>query len=284
MMNHYINEYEKLIRSTLQNLGCKKELTDNQLRINGRQPENLKNNISHYGISQLSQFFCSVMHRLIKNKPRDILVYPKFDYKGREIGINKLKEKVIKGEALTPNLSKLIFDVPQSKKNDPLLNEWGIHHFHIPEKDGNQTFVNRTDNLLFAIVTDANFILLDVLPHSNETNTYVPWADTKIIEKVEIYYPYMIKPYFIKSGVPPLTSEQRNILRSKNGNTNIITGGGNEYSSPGLGSMASGLPMDSLIQSDKNICFLATLKEPNITLVFDENYQLKTSDVSNRST
>ena len=279
MINHYINEYEALIRTTLKDLGCNKQLTDSQLRKNDQRNEDFKNKIDNCKIHQLSQFFYSVIHRLIKMKPREVIIYPNFDYKGNEAGINKLLHKVSNGELLTPNLSKLVFDVAQSKMNDPLLNEWAIHHFHIPEEDGNKAFVTRTNDLLFAIVTNEHFILLDILPHENETKTYVPWADTKIIEKIETHYPQMLRPYFVKSGAKPLTSEERNSIRSKNGNTHIITDGGNEYKLPGLGSMSSGLPMKSLKESDISISFLSTIKEPNKTLIFDENYRLNTNEV-----
>ena len=56
-------------------------------------------------------------------KPREVIIYPNFDYKGNKTGINKLLNKVSNGELLTPNLSKWVFDVAQSKMNDPLLNE-----------------------------------------------------------------------------------------------------------------------------------------------------------------
>ena len=89
----------------------------------------------------------------------------------------------------------------------------------------------------------------------------------------------MLRPYFVKSGAKPLTSDERNSIRSKNGNTHIITDSGNEYKPPGLGSMSSGLPMNSLRESGISISFISAIQESNKKLIFDENYRLKTNEV-----
>lgn len=270
-------EYENLMRSELSFLGCNRQLTDKQLRRLDRRDESIKSQVTDYELELLSHFFYSVVHRLIKPKPRNVIEYEKFDYKGNDTGISNLKKKAFNGEILTPHLSKQVFDVDQSRKNDPMLNEWGIYHFHIPEYEGSGSFVNRSSNLLFVIVTQDEFILLDVQPHSDETETYEPWVDTGIISKIERYYPQLLTKYFVGNGRQPLTFEKRKNLRAINANTSIITDVGNEYNPPGFGTVAAGLPINVIRQSDKARAFIQQLEaaeENDGALKFDENYNL----------
>lgn len=268
-------QYEQLMRSELRSLGCNRQFTDDQLKKKDKRDSSLTSNIQDYELSLLSNLFYSIIHRLFVQKPRQIIKYPEFDDKGNAVGIANLERKIVNGESLIPHLSKLIFDTDQSSNNDPMLNEWSIHHFHIPPNDGNGTFVTRSSDLLFAIVTEDQFIFLDVQPHSDSTGTYEPWIDVGIIEKIEEHYPTLLEQHYIGDGRTPLTQEQRKALRSKNDNTNIITTCGKEYRTPGFGSVAAGLPVSSIIKGDRASALIESLPaEPAVQLKFDTNYNL----------
>lgn len=270
-------EYEKLIRGELLNLGCNRQLTDNQLKRSDRRDQSITDSLKDYELSLLSQFFYSVVNRLFVTEPREIVEYSNFDYKGNDVGITRLKKKIIEGDNLVPHLSKRIFEVDQARMNDPMLNEWGIYHFHVPDIDGNGWFVKRTDDLLFAIVTEGQFIFIDINTHSSTTGTYEPWADLNIIEKIEDHYPELLSQYYVGDGKTPLTSEQRQNLRVKNCNTNIITTKGREYRHPGLGTVSAGLPIQSIVYSDMAMDLVDRLEEANKNsglLLFDGSYRL----------
>lgn len=273
-------QYETLMRNELKALGCNKQFTDEQLKKKDRRDNSFKGG-NDYELSLLSNLFYSVVYRLFKQKPRQVVKYQGFDDKGNSAGIQNLERKIANGESLAPHLSKYIFDIDQARNNDPMLNEWSIYHFHIPPSDGNGSFVTRSKDLLFAIVTDDQFIFLDVQPHSDSTGTYEPWVDISIIEKIESNYPDLIQPYYLGEGRTPLTNEQRKNLRAKNCNTNIITTSGKEYRIPGCGSVSAGLPVNSIRQGDMATSFiddiLNNVSSNSVTLSFDKNYQLVAS-------
>lgn len=273
-------QYELLMRNELKALGCNKQFTYEQLKKKDRRDNSFKGG-NDYELSLLSKLFYSVVYRLFKQKPRQVVKYQGFDDKGNSSGIQNLERKIANGESLVPHLSKYIFDIDQARHNDPMLYEWSIYHFHIPPSDGNGSFVTRSKDLLFAIVTDEQFIFLDVQPHSDNTGTYEPWIDISIIEKIESNYPDLIQPYYLGEGRTPLTNEQRKNLRAKNCNTNIITNSGKEYRIPGCGSVSAGLPGNSIMQGDMATSFingiLNNASSNSVTLSFDENYRLVAS-------
>ena len=269
-------QYEKLIRDELRSLGCGKQFTE-------QQPKNIDRRGSttpgckDYELLLLSNMFYSIVHRLFKMKPRQVVRYQGFDEKGNSAGIANLENKIIKGESLIPHLSKNIFEIDQARKNDPMLNEWSIYHFHIPPVDGGGLFVNRTKDLLFSIVTDDHFIFLDIKPHPDKSGTYNPWVDVGIIEKIEEFYPELLEQYYVGEGRLPfkLTTEQLENLRKANGSTNIITASGKEYEPPGFGSFADGLPVSSVCQSDVAMALIESLAgDTAVKLAFDDNYNL----------
>lgn len=273
-------QYEMLMRNELKALGCNKQFTDEQLKKKDRRDNFFKGG-NDYELSLLSNLFYSVVYRLFKQKPRQVVKYQGFDDKGNSAGIQNLERKIVNGESLVPHLSKYIFDIDQARNNDPMLNEWSIYHFHIPPSDGDGSFVTRSKDLLFAIVTDDQFIFLDVQPHSNSTGTYEPWIDISIIEKIEFNYPDLIQPYCLGEGRTPLTNEQRKNLRARNCNTNIITTSGKEYRIPDCGSVSAGLPVNSIRQGDMATSFIDNIlnntSSNSVTLSFDKNYQLVAS-------
>lgn len=270
-------QYEQLMRSELKLLGCNKQLTDEQLKKKDRRDNSIASNIQDYELSLLSNLFYSIVHRLFVQKPRQVVKYQGFDEKGNSTGIANLERKITNGDSLIPHLSKLIFDADQARNNDPMLNEWSIYHFHIPPSDGNGSFVTRSNDLLFAILTEDYFIFLEIQPHSDNTGTYEPWVDVRIIEKIEEHYPELLEQYYVGDGRTPLTPEQRKNLRSRNANTNIITTNGKEYRIPGCGTVAAGLPVNSIIKGDMAIAFIESLSgDSSLKLAFDANFNLVT--------
>jgi hypothetical protein len=270
-------QYDQLMRRELRSLGCNKQLTDEQLKKRDRRDNSITSNIQDYELSLLSHLFYSVAHRLFVQKPRQVVKYQGFDEKGNSAGITNLERKITNGDSLVPHLSKLIFDADQARNNDPMLNEWSIYHFHIPPIDGSGSFVTRSNDLLFAILTEDYFIFLDIQPHSNSTGTYEPWVDVGIIEKIEEHYPELLEQYYVGDGKTPLTPEQRKNLRSRNVNTNIITSNGKEYRFPGCGTVGSGLPVNSIIKGDMANAFIESLSgDSSEKLTFDANFNLVT--------
>lgn len=76
--------------------------------------------------------------------------------KKSQSGYKTLKAKFANGDDVTPHLSSNILN---DTYEDYLLNDWGIHHFHLGQNisDG---FAGRTGPLLFALITNSNVTAL----------------------------------------------------------------------------------------------------------------------------
>ena len=115
--------------------------------------------------------------RLVEPKPRKVLRARGFNQSEAVVRnaekVNLLLAKIRIGTEVTPHLSKDIksfYSNPQPtlkhRRNlDLLLNDWGIHHFHIQHELGQDGFVERGDPLLFGIVRSTTFYAIAVKGH-----------------------------------------------------------------------------------------------------------------------
>jgi len=136
--------------------------------------------------------YFNVQKRRITKKPRKVLISREFkcplEY---QAAVNTIIDRAEKGEDLTPYLSKLLLDADY---NDSLLNDWGIHHFHLSNLPDpkNPQFVERTKSLLFARVTNDCFYLIAVMKHGDWTNKqlleilHANWPDSLQIYRCDI--------------------------------------------------------------------------------------------------
>jgi len=100
------------------------------------------------------------------------------------------------GGNLNAHLSRTLLD---SNYNDPLLNDWGIHHFHLGiamESDG---FVERTGALLFARITESSIYFIDVMKHGD-------WTRRRLLEICIANWPELTERYKLR-GVLGLTTQ-----------------------------------------------------------------------------
>jgi hypothetical protein len=151
-------------------------------------------------------------------------------------GYAALKTMIEAGADLTPHLSTHLTDPDY---DDPMLNDWGIHHFHLgttphPTRHG---FVARTGPLLYGCVMDDRFLCLQIMAHSN-------WTNPQLIEIWHNNWPQMLEPYKLKgfsASTPPVTDTELNQLRRGRVNTLQQLPDGSLIAPPGGGVSASGL-------------------------------------------
>jgi len=169
-----------------------------------------------------------------------------------QAGWERLKGIIESGGNITPNLSKL---VDRLTNKDSLLNDWGVHHFHLGENlDGN--FIERTGPLLFALVTNDRFYAINVFNHG-------AWADEEIVEIIHRNWPEVVKPYKINDAslATQISEEQRLTLRAKNGNSFVSVSDGTVYAPPGGGIVCSGYNVQAVLQTHRQRDLLRTLED-----------------------
>lgn len=150
----------------------------------------------------------------------------------QDSALSDIELKFKNGETLKPYLSRKITDLGY---NDPLLNDWGIYHFHLGtviEADG---FIERSGPLLFAYVNNENAYFLAVGNHNS-------WTDQGLIEILHRDFPESIEIF--KSDIIPVdgaySSDDIKILRPRV-NYMLTLSDGTVYHSIGGGVMTSGV-------------------------------------------
>lgn len=194
------------------------------------------------------RFFDSI-RRAIQAKPRKIKISDRFAYPAKyEAGWLNLQRKIKLGESLRPHLSK---DHLSLRNSDGLLDDWGVHHFHLGLLPHSKCpdLVERTPPVVFAFVTDDTFYAINTFEHEG-------WTNTEIVETLHQNWPEAISRYVIH-GIPsePLTDMQRKTLRRKRAGCFITVEDGTVYAPIGGPISAAGMAVEAVIRTD--ICHRA---------------------------
>jgi hypothetical protein len=240
MKMDFFSDLSKELQRILKEFGLTAP-TFEQLRLQDKRSDELKNKIENYDLRNLLLHFFTVYSRRVpvlkwKVHISDRLVDSK--------EISGIITKLSNGEDLNSLLSNRVSKLNQKKFADLLLSEWGIFHLHFDEK--------RSENLLFIYFSDANAYLIDILPHEKADGSVVTWTNTDLIQVMHDNWPSVLRPYIFKtkSESPVLTTEQRRTLRNKAANSTVIVNDGTEYMPMGGGYSASKHPANAVIKSD----------------------------------
>ncbi|WP_347505847.1 hypothetical protein [Pseudomonas anguilliseptica] len=156
------------------------------------------------------RFFDSLRRR-ISAAPRALNVSDVFSVPiGFEQGWATFSGKISQGGDLNPHLS----GAHQSLLNhDGLLNDWGVHHFHLGIKlqAKKPHLIERTGPVVIAYVNANTFYAIGIYDHKP-----APWSKLEIIEALHRNWPEAIEQ-FVAHGVSgaELSEEQRTNARKK---------------------------------------------------------------------
>ncbi|KAA0998421.1 hypothetical protein F0H41_18795 [Vibrio cholerae] len=169
-----------------------------------------------------------------------------------ESGWERLKGLIKSGHDLTPNLSKLVNNL---NNKDSMLNDWGVHHFHLGENMKGD-FIERTGPLLFALLVEDKFYAIGIFNHGS-------WADQDIVEIIHRNWSSVVERYQIKGIVSstPLTEQERLNLRKRNANSFVTVQDGTVYAPIGGGMVSSGFNMQAVMRKDRQQKFLRNLEQ-----------------------
>jgi len=220
-------------------------------------------------IDEVSRIYFNLLKRLPKAKPRQV-------HRSRELTdkiltdalatvLNTIADFSQRGNSLQPFLHRLL---EHSDFNDRLLNDWGVLHFHLggvtPESDG---YVSRSNDLLFAFVTDTDFYMLDIMSHPPldrlpPASTSTSWAAHELIEVLHRNWPAVIARYRVPDeGMGHLLSDaERADMRAGGVVACTKLADGTVYFPPGGGYMTTGLSKNVLVESDKLLDYMQTLE------------------------
>ena len=172
-------------------------------------------------------------------RPRKIILSDTFKCpENLQTGWDHLQVLIKTGQNITPNLSKKVKDLYEK---DPILNDWGVHHFHLGNNIKGE-FIERTRLLLFSLITNENFYAIGIYEHGS-------WCDVEIVEIIHRNWPEEIAKNRITgiNSAPEITQQQRRNLRDKNANSFVTMSDGTTYAPIGGGVNGAGYNCQSTI-------------------------------------
>lgn len=220
---------------------------------------------------EVSHAYFNVHKRMVEPVPRAILKSQTFTCpQDLQAGLVEVENKITAGTSLRPNLSKRLTDLDY---DDPMLNDWGIHHIHLGTVIGASGFTDRTGPLLFARFDRSNAYLLGVFDHGH-------WSDQSLIQLIHDNWPDSIKNFRVQNIISgqQLTDENIATLRKKNINGQITVSDGTLYGAIGGGYVTSGKSLNVVMISDR---FTLRLQEMQ-KAVADNIDQIKASAIESK--
>jgi hypothetical protein len=184
--------------------------------------------------------------RSISNRKRVVVVGPRVAAKLNEFpAIAEIQRRIEAGQDLKAYLHKPIFTQSSNEFADPLLLDWGIHHFHLGADLGQQSVV-RTGDLLFARVTGDRAIFIDVQPHG-------VWNSEELLRTMIRIAPEDFETNKLKNvvGLSVNYSEAENAQLRKIGGNGIHEVDGNFYAMLGGGISGAKTRVQSLRFADQ---------------------------------
>ena len=198
------------------------------------------------------------MKKLISSVPRTIYYSEEFSCpKAYKEALSKLENSIKKGENLIPYMSKRVMD---PGFNDGLLNDWGIHHFHLNvKKEEDSIFIKRSDWLLLAYINEQSAYFIGVYPHRKPHL----WSHINLVEIMDKNWPEVIEKYklegFLKLDTK-LDDKSYAKLRRSNLLTLVEVGEGKVYGMIGGGYASNGSSIEAVRTSDYWVNYLRKIE------------------------
>lgn len=181
----------------------------------------------------------SLRRRIPLNTPRSVVKAKDFAVPNPyRTSFRNFEQAIRRGDSLRPYLSE---KVGKLHYEDQLLNDWGIHHFHLGNTLLANGFIARTRDVAFGFVTAESVFFIAVLPHGKDHGNV--WVNTTLIHILHENWPDLIEQYRAPLTATPLSAESRKRMRDCNANVTVSANDGTVYFAPGGGIMSNGVSM-----------------------------------------
>lgn len=217
-------------------------------------------------VNNISHKYFNLQKRLITRQKRKIHIAKEFSCPTEHLaGLENLKDKIQKGEDLRLHLSKKIVEL---NYDDPLLNDWGIHHLHLGTELDKRSFIKRTGPVLFSRFDDLNAFFINVMPHGT-------WSNQEMLRILYRNWPDTFEKYRV-NGITGFennrTDSEIALLRKGNVLSTIEVEPGVVLYPIGGGYMSSGISFEVIMVSDdyiRRISYLEDYVKSNIEKLAD---------------
>ena len=182
---------------------------------------------------------------VVAPKPRKVLKARAFDPVGHTTGVAMLENAIVNGEDLSVYMTKNVADIGAE---DPLLDHWGIHHFHLgTELDPRHGIMRRTNHLLFCRIDENHAYFIKVSPHGS-------WYQQELLEILHQNWPWSIDFARVKGATDvehKFNDDEIKRLRDANVTVLLKVADGAIYVEPGMGTTGDGTNAIDLMDADR---------------------------------
>ena len=242
-------------------------ITNNQLTIDLRRDcmEHFRRELVDMGYDVVGDegddFLClyhKIARRRITARPREVKISSQFtcpeEYR---VGLCNLKRAIVKGEELSPFMSKTIKKVSW---RDYMLDYWRIYHFHLGDRIGEDGFVTRTRHILMAFVDAECVYFIGVEDHGRGKD---PWYKKKLLKLLHDNWPELIE-YARLHGVVDVDHDRcdEDIKQLRRAGLSIAHKIGDAvYMDPGIGVLGDGTHIDDRRFADRVLLAVESIEE-----------------------
>lgn len=188
--------------------------------------------------------YLNILKRNISTIPRKVYISKELNCpKECEQAFNEIVLKLMRGFSLTQYMSRKI---EKKDSKDMLIYDWNIYHFHLNRLNNKKTFVDRSDYLLFAYITNNSAYLLQIYNHNKNIEPYL-FSKIELVRIIENNWPELLSKYQIKGIVSlaePISDESVATFRKAGITSFVETNPGKIYISMGGGYMSNRMSYD----------------------------------------
>ncbi|RQT46240.1 hypothetical protein DF043_37630 [Burkholderia cepacia] len=190
-------------------------------------------------VPQYVMLLIRALRRMPAVTPRRVVRAAEFSVPDvHEAGFQALANAVERGATLRPWLSLRVADLAT---HDRLLDDWGIHHFHLgaaphPRRPG---FVERTEEVAFAMVHPDAIYFLVATSHDHRRAPLV-WTQPLLVDLVHRNWPALLDTPVSSSNAAGMSAEEHAKFRKCHVNVGVATSSGTTYYPPGGGITSNG--------------------------------------------
>jgi len=190
----------------------------------------------HESVDSIYLKYLNLIRRRVEPKPRQVLqsrelVCPP----GYEQSLKDIEKEIIKGEDITPYLSK---GVQSLNRLDSLLYDWDIHHIHLGSVATPGQFASRTGPVLFARFQEDNAYFIQIMQHGRG---YKPWFRQDLVKIIQKNWPNTLASHELNAEIEDQPSDDDiEVWRKGSINVPVVTSNGTPYITPGGGQTLSG--------------------------------------------
>lgn len=158
-----------------------------------------------------------------------------------QVGLSGLEAEIRSGGAVWPWQSK---GIDRHLDEDAMFNDFGVLHFHLGNGFEAGGYVNRTGELLFALVTPKTFYQIGIFDHSD-------WHELDVLNILERNWPALLDSFVVPAPVALALRAPDEIRKMRKARINITFAldSGRHIHSPGGGQTADGTSVDAMIDA-----------------------------------